>query len=571
MGKYYKTSSPTFVDFMQKLPEEMMMKAVSKTDEHIDEVYENIAEERKLLDVDGMEGDSEFINERLGIHEKELNDIALAMNKNVMNYGKYSYRVKDASRNLEKDLLRGGLGRAQDTLKEFKEYEDRIMNDSELSSERKRLLIAATKKNYGSLDYKGENDYNRISKHFITGFKDVDEEKFLATIGQGWTPDQKSWSYARAEGDYIKSGRGVTKSREEAAVENYIKESLESSGWKQEQRQKLELRQTLGEFEGDIDEEMLRLEKSLLDRGKEKLAFTQTTSSKSMTPDSSKNRRGDSRAGGFELRNNISSPATQRKTVASDNTITKSIQNKSLKGYADLEAVVTSAISGKGVAATYKDLSSQGLFPGGKSQFYDWLNQKQAEQTGYIPIDDATVVNSYNNRGQSQKVKALWMTDSKGYRIKLSQDNVAELVEQDGDSEYIYFPSTGSSTVDILKRTPNGKLADSGGDVIQTVLDDGTIETYETYEEAKLAGMESRVTTDSKKIASYQKPGNILKADANTLKEVTTSHVDNMGNISTDNSYVHSVQYTRMKKGGKELEYVMVEVYIDPKTINQNK
>jgi hypothetical protein len=599
MGRYYKgPTGQEYLDYLYKLPQEQMLEGVKMHSGNIDDTLSEISETQKLLEVQNLKGDNEFVNKRLGYYDDKFNNISNDILKDVMSYRKRTPDIRGLSRELEKDLSRGGLGRAQEMYDKFDKYKTEVKANKDLSEDRKRRLIEASEQDYNNLSFASEDDYNDIDRHLITGFKHIDEDEYLTGLASGWEAEQSMWASAEVESDgRVRTKKGTNKKREEADVENYLNKSLAASGWLDDNLQELELMQKLGEFEGDIGQEMERRRKELIEKGKIKLGFSQRQGSETLSslPAGSGGTGGDARATpGTEVKDNIGSREERLKTEALNNKIEKQIVSGTIKGYETPEKLVEAAFgeNNQNFTKVLKNLQDQGLYQTEDEVrgLLKWVNTKDLQNQKYEPIEEninnsgetikpSTIISVYNNRDLNSPVENIYYRNSKNELVKLSDYNtLGELKEdnrEDADTlgkgqNFIWLPITSSSKSEkpTYKVNNNGYVINKVGAPI--LDDDDNPITPKMLEENNYGpGVTEDVVVNYKDMPSYKHKGNNFKGNKHTLKEIKTRTVDVLGRVTIKKSYRHVLQVYKIPVGGGKEEQVTMEIEVKPEDINQ--
>lgn len=462
MGIGYKTAKPEFLDFMYELPKEAMLEAIGTQDQNIDDTLEGIEEAQRLLEIENMKGDNPLVNERFDFYNKQFDKMTDTILKDVLGYRKHGPKMRKMTRDLEMDLSRGLLGRAQQNLKQFEAYKKKVNASTDYDDERKRLLIATAEKRYNEegLGYKDFNTYNEFDKYQISGFKGIDDDELITEIGKGFDPDQVTWSSSEQEGDYIRTKSGGYRTRKIAEIEDYTRKTLKSSGWEDDRRQGLELKKEMGEqnWSGDIETEMRRLKNEMIEKAKVKLGFIQEMPSRNvLSGDSTKGRARGVGPDIGEGRNNIGTLADMQKVARINSIVDRAINkhpDKNLGNFTSAADFVTAAFhpnkaNNKSFHKGWKQLedmrdSKNNLIFADIDDYISWVNLSNKEDEIYKPLGknyEAT----YNSRDEATKVKGLYIKHSDGTRELIPGiTSVSQLREENPNSRYAYQATTGT-------------------------------------------------------------------------------------------------------------------------------
>lgn len=587
MGRMYKTSASSAVDFMYELPKEAMMKAVEMTDKKITNELTAADEAAGNLDlVKNLKGDNQFVNDRYNEYQSDIDNISSQIRKDPLAYKRLGGKMRDVSRKIQEDLTRGGLHKAQQQFDKFEDYKKQVNESTEFSDERKKLLIEASEKAYGNLSFEDQNTYNNIDPHLIAGSKEVDEEKLINTIGQGWTADKTSWSSARATEDgYIKSGRGTRETREADDAEAYIRDSMKSSGWHDDKRQMLELQQQTGRLspDADIDEMMAIEEERLVNKGRQKLGYEQTTSVSGLTGDSTQGRGGvnDKNTPKVDVKvDDIGNPVTRKIYQEKNIQIDEAIENGDIEGYESADDIYNVALN-RGVDASYRQLAKAGIFKV-KKDYTDWLTLKDKANSQYQYVDNnpnadlsaKEVVAGFNKMTKNQKLGQISVRTSNNTLVPLDGiSSLGDLTEKGTGSNVIYTPVTGKAGNPGYKKNPNGDFLDSKDRVIMAKKnrDDKNEKpvAIKSYEQAVEYGVVNSIQGAVEDMATYSTNKNLYKADPSNVFAKTSNVFNSDGSITTTTNYYYTANVTEFDTRTKK--YTNNELVVEVPTSTFSK
>jgi hypothetical protein len=182
MGRFYKTSAQTPVDYMYELPKELMMKAVQSADTDITKTEEGVAALNDNLKLQYLNADSEAAKAKLAEYKNQINDFSKQIQADPMAFRRQTSGIRDLSRTIQDDFatgeaskIQGNYNTRQANLKTLEEmwtknpdkynYEDigKLMsiNDAGYTG------FKAGGYNQGMLkEYQDINDYEKLAKDY---------------------------------------------------------------------------------------------------------------------------------------------------------------------------------------------------------------------------------------------------------------------------------------------------------------------------------------------------------------------------------------------------------------------
>lgn len=114
MGRFYQTAEPTFVDNkMFEAPHELMAQVLMGKDKAIDTEISNAASLYDKLTADVLKQDTPRAREIIQGYEQQVNDIVSNIQKNPLEYNKYSNTIRELGRGINKDWTMGEIGTMQ--------------------------------------------------------------------------------------------------------------------------------------------------------------------------------------------------------------------------------------------------------------------------------------------------------------------------------------------------------------------------------------------------------------------------------------------------------------------------
>lgn len=179
MGRFYKTASPQMVDFMYKIPEQAILKAIEGTDKQIDTEYLYKTETEKLLQKKALSPDEARQKEKLAGYQKEIDEVSQLLSTSPLAALKDKQRIRDLQSKIYQDVTRGEIAA------QYKNYDIR---QKHLEEETKK----ATNKD-GTIR---QEDLDAAMKAFDDAFArgEVDEQGVVKRPG-GTAYDLKTGAY----------------------------------------------------------------------------------------------------------------------------------------------------------------------------------------------------------------------------------------------------------------------------------------------------------------------------------------------------------------------------------------
>lgn len=212
MGRFYKTSSANPMDYMYKLPEEMMMNVLNNSETQIDNIYQqsdflNSA----LAKVKYLTPDKERVEAITKSYGSEIDNIVKTLGTDVSQWRKYLPAIKDLGRKVDKDFSTGEIGKIQSNYNSYQEYDkyiaekekDNKVNPITGSTFRRKSLEGFAGTNYDSKtgtahSFNGEKpmediDLNKWMDEQLKGLKDSGKVTWDAKAGQYIIETENGW------------------------------------------------------------------------------------------------------------------------------------------------------------------------------------------------------------------------------------------------------------------------------------------------------------------------------------------------------------------------------------------
>ena len=599
MGKSYQTAIPQFVqDKMFQLPVDLMFKAIQQTDKNIDDSLEKVDAFNGMLDIENLTVDNPEVNKRLSQYKDRINELSTNINKNPLDYKRYRTDIASLSKEIDNDLQRGLLGRAEEMKTKYDEEIERVNKLESVGNERKMLIKEAIKNKYqqaGALSYQDQNTYNDISNMFIDPLEEFDEEKFINTIGMNFEGDTSSsaWSNPDNQG-YIRDGSRTVTIRSEEDIANYVRDSLSDGTWEAQKRQMYELKRDAGI--ANITDEQIDIlveqdKNSLINRAKNKLGFKKESKTANTKSDSTYNMKWQNaqkklEAGQGIILQEVRDPRNAKGgEFSSSDAVMSATVDKIIKanlGYDSYQQLYDEVFTGANKNEKIKDLRlkllDQGIL---YNQFVTYMNYQFGVEKLETPHPDEYdqnnpddiktqqnllngIVTAINNRNPNEDVKRIRVSTPDGQYYELPYNSVGELVS-DRDNNFVYVPATTTMKKSVWKQSPNGDLVDDEG---SPVLNPETNKPVKTYDEAVAAGVAGNLVMDVEEIPSYDTNEVLFKADKGNTKQVNQKRVDIYNRKKKEKEYVVTNSYFRINPANGKYEVVNVDVYFDSNKIN---
>lgn len=468
MGRFYKTSAQTPVDYMYQLPKELMIGAIQATDKKIDtEIVSADAAQKKLDLVKNLNADNEYVAGKYNDYEQKIGGLAEEIRKNPMGYRTLGGQMRKVSREIEQDITRGGLFQAQQQYEEFEKYKELTNKRTNINAARKKDLIDASEKRYGGLDYENPSSFNTIKKHTIGGFSEVDEDKLINVLADNFKADKTGWASSGVNGMYITNASGTTEERTPAQVKKVIDASLQSSGWEDYNRESLTLDKELGRLpeNANIDQLLMSKRKLLVEKAVEKLAYKETTAHKSMSGDSmyayKKQAAEEAEGKGTEIRVDIGEERDHRLVATGNKNVNDLAGAGLIPGAKNVNEVLMNMVQGK-KGSTYKDvyniLRAQGKFKTGKPEedFAQWFKSNLNAEVKYVPAEKE-IVKTYNSKSINNPAN-LYFRDANNNRVASQRASLGDYIhhmQKQGvivlDPSGTFGPTSTSSKPSLIK------------------------------------------------------------------------------------------------------------------------
>lgn len=111
MGRYYRTSSATPLDYMYKANAPLMEKVVEANDQFIDQNLAGLSQLGQLANYNHLLGDDEDAQKIIGGYRTKVDDLAKSIQKDPANWRKHLDPIRDLSRSLQTDYESGPISK----------------------------------------------------------------------------------------------------------------------------------------------------------------------------------------------------------------------------------------------------------------------------------------------------------------------------------------------------------------------------------------------------------------------------------------------------------------------------
>lgn len=603
MGRFYKTARSIFVDDkMFQLPAELMANVIQRQDAGVDENLQNIDAFNETLKIENLKTDDPSVNKRLQEYKTKIDDFTNEIYNKPLDYRRYKGRISNLSRDLDTELNKGLLGKAQEQKIAFDAEMERISKLENVSADKKDQLKMAIQKQYadqGGLNFQDENSYNQISDLFETPLEDVDTDKLINTIAQNFKADTTADAKAGPDGKgYIWTSKGTVEIRDEQDVADYMETTLKENGWEDQLRQELKWRKINGE-DINIDEAVASRKAEVIEQAKNKLGYRKETESRSVSTDGAwtfkqAQRERQARAEqGLIIKDQrdyrkLLTPDGRRKYSDADiekfesQTRGKMVALGQRLGVNELDDFKRKYFVDGSIKSITDDLSAVGL---SKQEVIDYINYQNDNKellTPHIPgYDNLTeaqkdanpdlvrkqqsylnsVVKGFNGMNNNDRVRDIIIYED-GIPKQKSYKTMAELIQD--NEQYVFIPATGTVKDKDLKKGPNGALLDIDGDVI--IDNQGNAVT--SFEQAQRAGVAADVVYDTQSISTFDTNENLLQFNAGNIKESDNFEIKSNGMIDTSGVYIGNNKFFRVDKATGERKLIETEVTVDKTDLN---
>ena len=161
MGRYFRTATPQNIDFMYKLPENLMFKVAQQASEDISQNQAAIYDLYGKLQLPAIENDKEEAKALLGGYETKINDISKTLVDNPLEFRRKSGDILGLAREMAKDFSTGKAANIASRYASLNEWEKRQFENKDIKD---KEAITAMKANILSTDKRsGGLKYNPVT------------------------------------------------------------------------------------------------------------------------------------------------------------------------------------------------------------------------------------------------------------------------------------------------------------------------------------------------------------------------------------------------------------------------
>lgn len=161
MGQFYESTAGRFVDDkMFQAPHQLMQAIIQNKDKAVDTEIASAVSLYDKLSADVLQQDNPRAKEVIGGYENKINDIVSQIQKNPLEYNKYSRDVRMMGRDIHKDWTLGEIGTMQTRKKELVDYHNSLDELHKKDPEKYDAQFITALKANALKDYKEGLQYN---------------------------------------------------------------------------------------------------------------------------------------------------------------------------------------------------------------------------------------------------------------------------------------------------------------------------------------------------------------------------------------------------------------------------
>ena len=143
MGRYYKTATPQSMDFMYKLPENLMFKVAQQASDDITQNQAAVYDLYGKLQLPAIENDKEEAKALLSGYENKINDIAKTLQDNPLEFRRKSGEIIGLAREMGKDFSSGKAANISSRYASMGEWEKRQYENKDIKDKQAILAMKA--------------------------------------------------------------------------------------------------------------------------------------------------------------------------------------------------------------------------------------------------------------------------------------------------------------------------------------------------------------------------------------------------------------------------------------------
>jgi len=206
MGRFYKTSKPTFVkDNVYTPPFDLMAKVISNADKQIEKNETELLSLHKKLKADSLTADKPQLKKIINNYNNKIDELTNQLKENPLEFRRKTSDIKDLSRKIYDDWTTGEVAAIQSNKKAYdtwvKEEQKRI-NSKQILQNDLNFAKDYFLHNFGGTKYNTDGNYNNINLEGLNSYKDL--EKIADDRAKGYVADQNSSLVMGSDGKYIR-------------------------------------------------------------------------------------------------------------------------------------------------------------------------------------------------------------------------------------------------------------------------------------------------------------------------------------------------------------------------------
>lgn len=157
--RFYKTDSANPIDYMYRIPGEMMVQVLQSNEAQIDNIV-NTADlyNNSVLKIPHLTQHNQEVADKQNYYGQKANEITSAIAKNPMEWKRYQSSLKDLGRELQTDMTTGDLAKvsqSHSTLKEFQDKYKKALDKGEIDRKEYETILNSQLSNFTGYDPSG--------------------------------------------------------------------------------------------------------------------------------------------------------------------------------------------------------------------------------------------------------------------------------------------------------------------------------------------------------------------------------------------------------------------------------
>jgi hypothetical protein len=173
MGRFYKTSSANPMDYMYRIPAEMMMKVMQGNEMQIQDILNTTdLYDNTILKVPHLTQHNEKMKEKQKYYNDKTTGISKAILEDPVAWRKYQTTIKDIGRELQEDMLTGDLSKIQGS---YNTLQEQLKKNQELAKKGMKGGVGYNDKELEMItqaqlnNWKGFNDKGEVEQLKLEG------------------------------------------------------------------------------------------------------------------------------------------------------------------------------------------------------------------------------------------------------------------------------------------------------------------------------------------------------------------------------------------------------------------